>query len=288
MRFDRLPNQCRGAGIRIALVDSGIATGHKQLTKIDRGFDIRDANGQSWSKDLMGHGTPCAGLCNAVAEAPTASGAYAPDSELHVCKLPPEARCSDLIPALDYCLQNSIDVACLGFVRARFGADRAAYRDGKAARRQHHRSRGQLCRGGVVSGLFAACLGGCGGRTDRKLSRRQPAGGPSRSSDPGAGGFFVPLFSCRGPEVDLCAPGVAVIACQSPDAYAICDGTSLAAAHVTALAALILADHGDFKGSFARRDFQRVERLFQILKRPRSRLVIRGRREPDCRMQPGR
>jgi subtilisin len=80
------------------------------------------------------------------------------------------------------------------------------------------------------------------------------------------GGLFAPLFSCRGPELDLCAPGVAVIACQSPDGYAVCDGTSLAAAHVTALAALILADHSDFKGSFARRDFQRVERLFQILK----------------------
>ena len=81
-----------------------------------------------------------------------------------------------------------------------------------------------------------------------------------------AGGFFVPPFSCRGPELDLCAPGVAIIACQSPDSYAVCDGTSLAAAHVTALAALILADHSDFKGSFAARDLQRVERLFQILK----------------------
>jgi len=80
------------------------------------------------------------------------------------------------------------------------------------------------------------------------------------------GGLFIPSFSCRGPELDLCAPGVGVIACQSPDGYAACDGTSLAAAHVTALAALILAHHNDFKGSFASRDFRRVERLFQILK----------------------
>jgi len=81
-----------------------------------------------------------------------------------------------------------------------------------------------------------------------------------------AGGLFVPPFSCRGPELDLCAPGVAIVACQSPDGHAICDGTSLAAAHVTALAALILAHHSDFRSGFARRDFQRVERLFQILK----------------------
>src|SRR6266568_6589417 len=81
-----------------------------------------------------------------------------------------------------------------------------------------------------------------------------------------ARGLFVPPFACRGPELDVCAPAVAVIACQSPDGYAVCDGTSLATAQVTALAALILAHHGDFKGGFARRDFQRVERLFQILK----------------------
>jgi hypothetical protein len=81
-----------------------------------------------------------------------------------------------------------------------------------------------------------------------------------------AGGLFVPPFSCRGPELDLCAPGVAIVACQSPDGHAICDGTSLAAAHVTALAALILAHHSDFRGGFARRNFERVERLFQILK----------------------
>jgi len=78
--------------------------------------------------------------------------------------------------------------------------------------------------------------------------------------------LFVPPFSCRGSELDLCAPGVAVIACQSPDGYAVCDGTSLAAAYVAALAALILADHADFKGSFAAKDGHRVERLFQILK----------------------
>jgi subtilisin family serine protease len=83
---------------------------------------------------------------------------------------------------------------------------------------------------------------------------------------PVTGGLFVPPFSSRGPELDLCAPGVTILACQPPDGYAICDGTSLAAAHVAALAALIFAHHDDFRGSFAQRDFQRVERLFQILK----------------------
>jgi subtilisin family serine protease len=79
-------------------------------------------------------------------------------------------------------------------------------------------------------------------------------------------GLFVPNFSCTGPEVDLCAPGVAVISCQSPEGYAACSGTSIAAPHVAALAALVLAHRGEFRTRFARRDARRVERLFQVLK----------------------
>jgi len=267
MRFDRLPNQCRGAGIKIALIDTGVATSHKQLTRIAHGLDVRGAEGQSWSKDLMGHGTPCAGVINAVPEAAHGIRGYAPDSALHVCKLPPDARCSDLIGALDYCLQNGIDVACLGF-----GCERgsALIEQRIAVAKQQGVSIIAAAGNSAGAVLFPACsphvmavaaVGQTGSYPEDSPQAAQAAVAAAVAS-----GLFVPLFSCRGPELDLCAPGVAVIACQSPDSYAICDGTSLAAAHITALAALILADHSDFKGSFVRRDFQRVERLFQILK----------------------
>jgi hypothetical protein len=80
------------------------------------------------------------------------------------------------------------------------------------------------------------------------------------------GGLFVPAFSCAGPEVDLCAPGVAVLSCQAPDSYAVRDGTSLAAPHVAALAALVLAHRTEFRHHFASRDARRVEWLFRLLK----------------------
>jgi subtilisin len=267
MRFDRLPSQCRGAGIKIALIDSGVATSHKQLSRIDRGIDIRGAGGQSWSKDVMGHGTACAGLISAIAEAAHGIRGYAPDSELHVCRLPPDARCSDLMAALDYCLQNGIDLACLGF-----GCERGSVLIEQRIAVAKQQGVSMIAAAGNSAGavVFPACsphvmaVGAVG------LTGSYPEDSPQAAQAVAAtalgGGLFAPLFSGRGPELDLCAPGVAVIVCQSPDGYAICDGTSLAAAHVTALAALILADHSDFKGSFARRDFQRVERLFQILK----------------------
>jgi subtilisin len=267
MRFDQLPTECRGGGIKVALIDSGIAISHKQLTRIDHGVDLRSGEGRSWAQDSIGHGTPCAGVIGAVPDSAHGIRGYAPDSELHVCGLPADARCSDLVAALDYCLENGIDVACLGF-----GCERGSAIVEQRIAAAKQQGVGIIAAAGNSAGtvLFPACsphvmavgaIGQAGSYPEDSPQAIQAAAATAV-----AAGLFVPLFSCRGPELDLCAPGVAIIACQSPDGYAICDGTSLAGAHVTALAALILAHHGDFKGGFARRDFQRVERLFQILK----------------------
>ena len=267
MRFDQLPAECRGAGIKIALIDSGVATGHKQLTGINHGIDIRGGEQRSWSQDDIGHGTPCAGIIGATADSTHGICGYAPDSELHVCRLPADARCSDLITALDYCLQTGIDVACLGF-----GCERGSAIVEQRIAAAKLQGVGLIAAAGNSAGpvLFPASLphvmavgaiGQLGSYPDDS-----PQAAEAAAAVTVARGLFVPPFACRGPELDVCAPAVAVIACQSPDGYAVCDGTSLATAQVTALAALILAHHGDFNGSFARRDFQRVERLFQILK----------------------
>jgi len=267
MRFDQLPAECRGAGIKVALIDSGIAISHKQLARIDHGVDVRSGEGRSWTQDSIGHGTPCAGVIGATPDGAHGIRGYAPGSELHVCGLPPDARCSDLVAALDYCLQNGIDVACLGF-----GCERGSAIVEQRIAAAKQQGVGIIAAAGNSAGkvLFPACsphvmavgaIGQTGSTPEDSPQAVQAIAGVAV-----AGGLFVPPFSCRGPELDLCAPGVAVIGCQSPDGYAICDGTSLAAAHVTALAALILAHQGEFTDGFVRRNFQRVERLFQILK----------------------
>jgi hypothetical protein len=81
-----------------------------------------------------------------------------------------------------------------------------------------------------------------------------------------ANGFYAARFSCFGPEIAVCAPGVAITSSVPDNNYAAWDGTSMAAPHVTGLAALALAHHPDFQGAIRMRNAQRVERLFQIIK----------------------
>jgi hypothetical protein len=102
-----------------------------------------------------------------------------------------------------------------------------------------------------------------------------------------AEGFFAAKFSCFGPQIGVCAPGVAVVSSVPPDSYAAWDGTSMAAPHVTGLAALVLAHHPDFQDRFKTRNAQRVDRLFDILKQSARALNLGDRNRtgaglPDC------
>jgi hypothetical protein len=290
MRFDQVPSDYRGTGTRIALIDTGVATGHRQLAGIKQGLDAAEGDERAWSQDSASHGTPCAGILVAAADKESGVRGYAPGAELHVCKLGLDACCSDLVAALDYCIDKDIDVACIGVGCARGSAivqQRLAFgkRQGLAA----------IAAAGSDGGpvQFPACspqvlaigaIGRSGTFPDDGLESTES--NPQSDLLLAAGsGLFVPSFSCMGPEVDLCAPGVAVISCQSPDGYAACSGTSVAAPHVAALAALVLAYRGDFQTHFARRDARRVERLFQVLKeaaQPLGDLLRTGAGLPDA------
>jgi subtilisin len=267
MRFDRLSPEQRGAGIKIALIDTGVATSHRQLRHIERGFAIAGGDARSWSQDPAGHGTPCAGIIAARRPSNTGVRGFAAAAELHICKLSGEGCCSDLVEALDYCVGTGIDVACLGFGCQR-GSVIVEHCIGVAKQHGVALIAAAGNSGGPVE--FPACsrhtlaVGGVGQAGSFPVDS-QPGDQPLMTIDDGRG-LFIPAFSCKGPELDLCAPAVAVVSCQAPDHYGARDGTSLAAAHVAALAALILAHHADFQRDFANRDDRRVKRLFQILK----------------------
>ena len=114
MRLDQLPQRYRGQGIKIAIIDSGAANTHDDLKKITRGYDIinKARSTSTWNIDTISHGSHCAGI---IAGADTSTGirGFAPDAEVHACKLFPGGQISQLIDALEYCIEKQIDVVNL-------------------------------------------------------------------------------------------------------------------------------------------------------------------------------
>lgn len=267
MRLDQLPAHYRGQGIKIAIVDSGAANSHDDLKKITRGYDIinKSQNANTWNIDTLSHGSHCAGV---IAGADTQVGirGFAPEAEIHACKLFPGGQISQLIDALEYCIEKKIDVVNLSLG----GAEPS-----EALEQQIQRAKqaGIACivaagnSGGAVqypaaspNVLAVAAIG----RMNEFPSDSYHVQTITPQID--ANGFYSARFSCYGPEIAVCAPGVAITSSVPDNNYAAWDGTSMAAPHVTGLAALVLAHHPDFQGGMIMRSAERVERLFQIIK----------------------
>ncbi|MDD1535394.1 MULTISPECIES: S8 family serine peptidase [unclassified Bradyrhizobium] len=269
MGLDRVPPSFDGAGIKIAVIDSGLAPTHRNLRGITEGTSIVGNDKAAWTVDTIGHGSHCAGI---IAGGPIGSGGgirgFAPAAEIHVCRIFPGGRFSDLVSALDYCMEHGIDVANMSLG----GGEPSRIIEERIVRAKE---RGMACiiAAGNSSGpvqfpastphcLAVAALGKWGEFPEDSYHAQQALDG-FQSRD----GYFPAKFSCFGPEIDVCAPGVAIVSSLPADGFGAWDGTSMATPHVTGLAALVLAHHPDFtKGSFQNRDARRVERLFQILK----------------------
>lgn len=279
MRVDQLPPTYRGQGVKVAVIDSGCANGHQDLSHVSRGYDIvnKAVDRNTWNIDSIAHGSHCTGV---IAGLDSASGirGFAPDAEIHACKLFPGGQVSQLIDALEYCIEQQIDVVNLSLG----GAEPS-----EALEQQILRARqaGVACivaagnSGGAVqypgsspNVLTVAAIG----RINEFPSDSYHT--QTQTSLVDANGFFSARFTCFGPEIAVCAPGVAITSSVPDNSFAAWDGTSMATPHVTGLAALILAHHPDFRGTGQLRSAERVERLFQIVKQSCQPLMLGDQR----------
>jgi subtilisin family serine protease len=273
MRLDQLPPGLRGQGIRVAVIDSGAAATHANLNRIHAGIDLVGANPDTWNRDDLGHGTHCAGV---IAGADPAFGirGFAPDAEIHVCKLFPGGQASQLIEALDYCIEHQIDVANLSLAAADFSpaleaAILRARRAGVACIAAAGNSGGPVQYPAASPHVLAVAAIGKIDEFPRGTYHAETV-----NPDVDAQGYFSARFSCYGPQVDVCAPGVAIVSSIPPDRFAAWDGTSMAASHVTGLAALVLAHHAAFQGAGRMRSEERVERLFHLIRMSARRVSL--------------
>jgi subtilisin family serine protease len=267
MGFGRLPPTYRGSGVRIALIGSGVATGHPDLSgRIEYGRDLTGRDEKGWQEDLVGTGTHHATLI-AGCDDGTGIVGLAPEAEVHVCRVTPGGSVAELIDALDYCIEQRVDVVMIGAGIAEQSAlltakVEEAWRAGIAC----------IAAGPSAAGLnwpavspYMLTVGAVG-----QLGTFPPEGTDTVAvtSQLTAEGFFLPAPDS--PAVDCCAPGVAIISGLPPSSYGPLSGSGSAAAHLTALAALILAHHPLFRrepgNPSTTADWARPALLLEIIK----------------------
>jgi subtilisin family serine protease len=269
MGFDRLPPHYTGHGVRIAVIDSGATLAGAKFPDRVTGRDVLGQDDlaqddKSWREDALGVGSHIAGLIAASDEG-ARHVALAPEADLLVCRVMPGGRHSDLIEALDYCLTHDVDVVCIG-------VGSYAWSPLVARKLEQARQAGIACvaaagnTGGAA--MFPASLPGVlGVGAMGQLGTYPPDSYHATQVQgiPTPDGLFPARFSASGPGVDVFAPGVAVPSTSPAGPFVAADGTSIAAAHVTALAALVIAHHPDFRDGYRVRGAPRVDRLRQTI-----------------------
>ncbi|HEY6177925.1 MAG TPA: S8 family serine peptidase [Kofleriaceae bacterium] len=268
MGLDQVPAELSGRGVKLAIIDSGADNKHRQLSHLQKGQDYVASDADralSWANDVVGHGTHCAGVIAAQGSAASAFRGFVPEAEVHILKIFPDGQFSSLLDALDYCIENEIDV-----VNMSLGSDEVsevveqklaeAVDAGVACIVAAGNSAGPVQYPASSPNVFAVAAMG---RVSEVLKGTWDAAtvSPALVSPDG---FFSPVFTCFGPQVRACAPGVAIISTVPGDAFEAQSGTSMAAPHVTGLGALVLAHHPALAGVPRGRD--RVVRLFEVIR----------------------
>jgi hypothetical protein len=267
MGLEAVPETLTGAGVRVAVIDSGADTSHPLLAHIKVGADFTDGGAPNgWMRDVVGHGSHCVGTIAARGDGNGLRG-FAPGAEVHVLKIFPGGRFSSLLDALDYCISNEIDV-----VNMSLGSDQqSSIVEQKLQEAVQH---GIACivaagnSGGPVQYPAASpnvlAVAAMGMLSDLEEDTWDSTQVVPRLVAPN--GIFSPTFTCFGPEIAVCAPGVSVISTVPGGGFEPQSGTSMAAPHVTGLATLILAHHPAFHVAFKQRGPQRVAALFAMLR----------------------
>ncbi|MGJ8628543.1 MAG: S8 family serine peptidase [Sulfitobacter sp.] len=228
--------------VKVAVIDSGLAEDHPDLDPAG-GFGMEpdgDA-AEDWKNDGSGHGTHVSGTISALNNGFGMRG-VTDRVEVFALQVFPKATMSKLIAALDKAIELEVDVINMSLG----GTTKSAILQ---ARLQAVRAKGILSiaaagnNGGAV--MYPAAYPevmavAAVGRTDsfpedsfhtRHVSDQVSADGT----------YFTAQFSCRGPEIDVCGPGVAVISTVPGKTYAAFDGTSMASPHIAGLSAAKLA-----------------------------------------------
>ncbi|OXM87398.1 S8 family serine peptidase [Paenibacillus rigui] len=209
----------RGKGVKIALFDTGISLSSDELT-VKEGVSFVEED-PSYD-DLNGHGTHAAGIIAAAKNGKGVEG-IAPDADLYSVKVLDNqggGRYSSVIQALEWAIEQHMDIVSMSFVGEQYSA---ALEEAVNKAYDH----------GI---LLIAAAGNDGEATPRypaRFSSVLSVGAVDEQNQHAA-------FSNGG--VEVVAPGVNIQSVGLGNQYTVLSGTSVAAPHVTGIAALIKSE----------------------------------------------
>lgn len=212
-----------GKGVKVAVIDTGIAFDHPALARNYRGgTNILSPFFPPY--DYNGHGTHVAGTIGA-RKNPTGVIGVAPRAHLYAAKAfnrKGSANLSDLLAAINWCIDNRMNV-----INMSFGMDKMSESLKRAIQKARHN--------GIIM-VAAAGNQGSNGKLDF------PARYPETIAVTATGkNNQLASFSNTGREVHLAAPGEKITSSWINGGTRELSGTSMAVPHVVGIAALMLA-----------------------------------------------
>lgn len=226
----------QGKGIRVAVLDSGVAYNHPDLQ--DAIVDAKDfTNSPSGISDVCGHGTHCIGIIAARKDFRGVVG-VAPLADIYSGKVVDDRGYGDiemLIQGMEWAIEQrvhliSISLAC------------------KNLRPEVTDRMDAVIKKAIEQGIFIIAAAGNWGAAPHGV------GYPARHPDVISVGAIdrhtrITAYSSRGEAVDIVAPGDQIISTYPPRDLACMSGTSMAVPFVTGVVALMLAQHKEENNS---------------------------------------
>lgn len=214
-----------GAGVKVAVIDSGINYKHEDLKdNYAGGINLSGDGDENDPIDGHGHGTHVAGIIAAAKNGKGVVG-VAPKAKIYSVKVLRSDGYGDrsnVISGIEWAIENKMQV-----INMSLGSPQMTEAQQKAIK------------AAAAAGIIVVCSAGNRG-PDGPMSYpgRYPETIAVSSSDRRDN---ISSFSSRGPEVDVIAPGTNVLSTTKDGKYNYKSGTSMACPHVSGLAALSIA-----------------------------------------------